>query len=58
MGSSLVVEVAESIKLTLELGEGGGRSLLAQPLLQGLVEPPNFSLRLGVARMAVSLVHA
>jgi len=37
----------------LELGDGRGRVLFAQPPLQGLVEPLDLALGLGVVGLAV-----
>src|ERR1035438_3631464 len=48
---SLVAD--EVVDLPLELGDGGSRVLLAQPPLQGLVEPLDLALGLGVVGLAV-----
>jgi len=44
----LVVVADEDVDLALELGDGGRRVLLAQPALQGLVEPLDLALGLGL----------
>lgn len=55
VGALFVVEVAELVELTLERGESCGGWLLVQPGLQGLVEPFDLPLGLGVAGVAVLL---
>ena len=52
----LVVEVLEPVELGLQFGEGGGRWLLGEPLLQGLVEAFDLALGLRVAGVAVLLL--
>ena len=53
VGALLVVEVDESVDLGLELGQGGGRGLLAQPLLQREVVALDLALGLWMVGLAV-----
>jgi hypothetical protein len=54
----LVVIAGELIEQGLELGEAGGLpGLGGQPFLQGLPEPLDLALGLGVVRLAVLLPH-
>ena len=56
VGSAGVVDLGELIEQGLQLGEGGGLSGLgAEPLLEGLLEPLDFALGLGMVRLAVLL---
>jgi hypothetical protein len=48
MGSVVVVVLAEGVELELEDGQGGGRNLLAEVALKGLVETLDLATGLGV----------
>ena len=54
----VVVIAGELVELGLQLGEGGGGDLGAQPFLQGLLESFDFALGLGVAGPSVLLGDA
>ena len=52
----LVVDLGEGVEQGLQLGEGSGLSGLgAEPLLEGLLEPLDLALGLGMVRLAVLL---
>jgi hypothetical protein len=54
-----VVDAGEGVQELLEFGEGGGLGRLGgQPFLQGLPEPLDLALGLGVVRAAVLLIDA
>jgi hypothetical protein len=54
-----VVDHGEPVEEYLELGEGGGLGVLGgEPVLEGLLEPLDFALGLGVVRLAVFLGDA
>ena len=53
-----VVVAGEGVQQGLELGDGDGPGLGCQPFLQGLPEPLDLALRLGMVRLAVLLGDA
>jgi hypothetical protein len=54
-----VVEAGELVEEGLEAGQGGGLGWLgAEPFLEGLLEPLDLALGLGVVRLAVLLAGA
>ena len=55
VGPLVVVVGGKGAGLGLEPGEGGGWGLGGQPFLQGLLEPLDLALGLGVVRPAVLL---
>jgi hypothetical protein len=55
VGSFVVVDVAELGQQLVQVGEGVGFGLGAEPFLQGLVEALDFALGLGVAGVSVLL---
>ncbi len=48
VGPLVVVMVTEAVELGLELGQAGGRGLLGEPFLQGLMEAFHLAAGLGV----------
>jgi hypothetical protein len=55
VGAAVVVLVGEPAELVLEGGQGLGGGLAGEPAFEGLVEPLDLALGLGVARLAVLL---